>query len=210
LAWKISDALQLAAKVQAVAFIPGVLLGMTLGAVVIFQMTRRSFPGSISTGVLRPLGWSTCSLRTIAAAAAIGVIAYLLVVQVSLRFPPRPGQLGGLLSRAAETPGLTRFGWALLAVGVAPPIEEFLFRGVLLHGFTRSWSSVSAAIAVTILFVASHLPEVRTYWPAVAGLSLMALALLAIRLTSRSLLPAVVMHVAYNCLVVIRVYTRAA
>lgn len=166
----ISDSKQLADHIQSIATIPAALLGTALGWLLMLQMTRRSLPGPLASGALSLVGWTGISAKTLAVAASIGLLLSLLVVFVLIPlFPPTPEQASGYLSQAAATPGLVRLGWAILAVCIAPPVEEFLFRGVLLAGFTHSWGSAIAATAVTILFVVLHMFEVQLIgraWPA--------------------------------------------
>jgi membrane protease YdiL (CAAX protease family) len=98
--------------------------------------------------------------------------------------------------------------WAILAIGVAPPTEELLFRGVLYAGFARSWGARAAAVVTTALFVALHAPEIRGYWPGwMVIASLGALALRA-RLRTGSLAPAIALHVGYNLALVVVIYGR--
>ncbi len=111
---------------------------------------------------------------------------------------------------AAGAGGWQRLGWAVLALFVAPPVEEFLFRGVLWSGLVRSMGSGKAGVVVTLLFVASHVTEARGYWPAWIAISVLAVAALAVRVRSGSLLPPVVLHTSYNAVLVAAVYLGAA
>ena len=207
---RISDAQQLAHDVQSIATIPSALLGTAFGMLLMLRMTRRSLPGPLASGALSPVGWTGTSVRTLAIAASIGLTLSLLVVFVLVPlFPPTPEQASGYLSQAAATPGLVRFGWAILAVCIAPPVEEFLFRGVLLAGFARSWGPGIAATVVTSLFVVLHMVELQNYWPGLAGIALMAIAALEVRRGTGSLGPAIALHAAYNLVPVVAVYVAA-
>ena len=207
---RISDSQQLADHVQSIATIPSALLGTAFGMLLMFRMTRRSLPGPLASGALHSVGWTRTSVRTLGMAASIGLLLSVLVVFVLIPlFPPTPEQASGYLSQAAATPGLVRLGWAILAVGIAPPVEEFLFRGVLLAGFARSWGPAIAATVVTSLFVVLHMLEVQDYWPGLAGIALMAIAALEVRRGTGSLGPAIALHAAYNLLPVVAVYASA-
>lgn len=206
----ISDAKQLADQVQRIAIIPAALVGTALGWLLMLRMTRRSLPGPLASGALSLVGWTPTSAKTLAVAASIGLTLSLLMVFVLIPlFPPTPEQASGYLAQAAATPGLIRLGWAILAVGIAPPVEEFLYRGVLLAGFTESWGPAIAATAVTSLFVVLHMVEVQTYWPGLAGIALMAIAALQVRRGTGSLGPAIALHAAYNIVPVVAVYASA-
>jgi membrane protease YdiL (CAAX protease family) len=89
---------------------------------------------------------------------------------------------------------------------VAPPIEEFMFRGVLFAGLSRSWSVASAGTLVTLVFLASHLTEVWGYPPAVVSVAAVGTAALFARIHTKSLAPAVALHAAYNLMLTVSVY----
>ena len=101
----------------------------------------------------------------------------------------RPHDLGPL-ARAASAGGWARLLWAALAVALAPPIEELVFRGAFYGGLARSWRPRDrAAVVTTAVFVALHVTELGAYWPAwIAIAALGALALRA-RVVTGSLCP---------------------
>lgn len=206
---RITDSAAIASRAETLTLLPAALIGTILGAVAAFRMTRRSFPGAIASGALRPIGWSAAPPRMLAWCALLGAVIAMSVEYLLVRhLPLRPDQSLGPVVQAAMSSGFSRLCWAILAVGVAPPAEEFLFRGVLLHGFARTWNVTVAVIVTSVLFVALHLPETRSYWPALIGISLLAAATMAVRLKSRKLLPAVAVHAGYNLALVLLVYVH--
>ena len=210
-ATQISNRQMLAARIQAVALLPATLVGSLVGSLVAWRMTRLSFPGSIASGALKPLGWVRVSLRALGASALLGSLIALAVHFMLVRvFPPRPEQSFGPLVQAAATPGLSRLSWAVLVLVFAPPIEEFLFRGVLLHGFAKTWGLTTAVLLTSVIFIAFHLTETRSYWPALSGISLLAGVTAAVRLSTKALGPAIAVHAGYNLVFVVLVYARAA
>ena len=64
-------------------------------------------------------------------------------------YPPDPEAEVGPLTEMLLTPGPTRLFWIFLALFFAPFIEEFLFRGVMLAGFTYSLGIKKAGIIIT-------------------------------------------------------------
>lgn len=112
--------------------------------------------------------------------------------------PPDPATPLGPLAKAAVAGGASTVAWVLLAIVFAPLIEELLFRGLVLRGFTESWGRVPAAIAVTVIFIVMHLFETASYWPATVAVAMMAMATLMARLRTGSLAAAAVVHFAYN------------
>jgi membrane protease YdiL (CAAX protease family) len=158
-------------------------------------------PGPTGIGLFR-VG-PAIVIRAAIIAALFGA-AYILLAPF-LATPNSKADFGPFV-QLARAGGWPRFLGTFIAVLVAPPLEEFLFRGVLLAGIARTWNIQIAALAVTVLFVGLHLPYVARYWPAALALTLMALFLLALRLRSGSLLPGIAAHCAYNTIVSIAVY----
>lgn len=135
-----------------------------------------------------------------------GLVAFSYLLLFSLAFPFSPaGREIGPLAKMATTPGITRVLWLLLMILLAPPIEELLFRGVLLGGFRRSFGPVGGGIAVTALFIILHVTEAVHYWPALIGISSLAGATLWIRLRTGAVGPAIAAHFSYNTLIAITV-----
>ena len=113
-------------------------------------------------------------------------------------FPLTRGQPVGPLARAAMAGGFQQVVLAVLAVFIAPVIEEFLFRGALLAGFEQSMGRPRAVVLVTTAFVLLHLPEVRHYAPAMIAITGLALLLMGVRLKTGSIGPSIVLHSCYN------------
>lgn len=180
-----------------------------LGAAwLVVHMTRRFFAGTPRTDAYRLLGLSRASPRHFVGGALLGLFLALLFAVVATKFlPPGPGHPIGPLARAAASGGLPRVLWAILAVIIAPPIEEFLFRGALYAGFEKSWGRATAILLVSVTFVLLHIFEARAYWPSLVAITLVALALIAVRIRSESLGPAIMLHAYYNLGLVITVFT---
>jgi len=180
--------------------IPFAAIGMVIAAWVMFHKARQRFPAGSWPTILAALGWREAPRRDIVIGAVAGALlaAFYLLVLARL-FPPHPGQSFGPLSEAAASASPSvRILFAMLAVFLAPPVEEFLFRGVLLTGFGNSWGVAPAVVIVTVLFAVGHMVEVRTYWPALLSIFVLASATMALRLRTRSLLPGIGMHASYN------------
>lgn len=94
---------------------------------------------------------------------------------------------------------------AVLAVGVAPPVEELVFRGLVLRSLLRRTGFWPAALASSVLFGLFHTYQVPTLDGAVLlGVNLTVFGLvqcLLVRRTGR-LAPAVAVHAASNALAV--------
>lgn len=177
--------------------LPIALAGLLAAALVVFRMARRSFPGPLRDRPLAPIGWVPAPLRVVGMCAALGLGINLLFQVLVAHLPPAPNQLGPFM-RAAALPGWPRVVFIVLAILVGPPLEEFLFRGVLLRGFARTWGVPAASVIVTVLFVAGHLPQVGLYWPAIVAIGVLAIATITARLVTGSLAASLALHASYN------------
>ncbi|HEY0155842.1 MAG TPA: CPBP family intramembrane glutamic endopeptidase [Thermoanaerobaculia bacterium] len=156
------------------------------------------------------IGFRPAPYRYVAAAAGVGVVlgvCYLSVVQWLVPFDPTTPI--GPLAAAAKTGGATRLAWAVLALIIAPVVEEFFFRGLLLKGFVTTWGVAAGSAAATILFISLHLLETFAYWPATVAITVMALVTLGARVVTGSLVPAIAAHIGYNAIIVAAVYAAS-
>lgn len=187
--------------------LPISMVGVVVAGLAAFWMTRRTLRGSIGQGSLAPLGWRPSAVPMIVLAAMTGGVLSLVYLFVLMpAYPPAEGQQWGVLAASAASGGWTRFLWAILALVLAPPIEEFLFRGVLFSGLSNALGRHASAVIVTIVFVVMHSSEALGYWPIWAALCTMAGAAVLFRIWSESLLPSIAAHTGYNLVLVIAVY----
>lgn len=178
------------------------LVGAALAALVVWRMARRSFPGEPRSVALAPLGWTACRPAQAGVAALLGFGCGVLWIGVVLAgWVELPDDVG--LSEELIFSGPWQLAsWALLAAVIAPLTEEFVFRGMMLTGLRARWGGVAASATVTSLFVVSHVPQVLE--PAIAGvITVLGTLLLVTRLRTGSLLPCVVLHAAYNSVLVV-------
>lgn len=202
---------QVVSDVQRAVAVPAALAGEIIGGMAALRMARRTLPGPIASGALRSIGWSPARSRDLLLASAAGIaLALLYVFGLVPLVLPSPGKEWGPLTSAVSSGGWPLHAWAVLAVVVAPPVEEFVFRGVLFSGVRQSWRLGSAGALVTVLFVAAHFSEVASYGPAVIGVALVGVATLVARVATRSLGPAIALHLSYNLVLVVVTYVSAA
>ena len=185
---------------------PAAIVGMLLGGAVLVQLARYYEGPNFCAEFPRGLGWTSAPLPELRLASAVGALLGITYIwSVTQILPPEHSDRLGPLAEMASTPGLSFACWVVLVLILAPPLEEFLFRGVLLTGLTRSWGLPAASVAVTALFVVVHLPETGVYWPAIVAISLVGVGTLMARILSRSLAPAIALHAAYNLISVLGV-----
>jgi len=136
------------------------------------------------------------------------ILAVIYLTGLALYASPSATQHWGPMVRAASSGGWPRHLWTLLALVIAPPVEEFMFRGVMFAGLSRSWSATTAGTVVTVLFLAIHLTEIWGFAPAVVSITALGIAALLARVLTGSLAPAIALHTAYNLVIVVATYAR--
>jgi membrane protease YdiL (CAAX protease family) len=191
--------------------------GALLAGIVALRMVLRTFarPGGEGQGqaqaddVKVAVGWTSASRRQCARAALTGLALVTAFVVAAAALPTRVHPMGPLAS-AANAGGWARVLWALLAVCIAPPTEELVFRGVLYAGLARAWRPAAAGVATTAIFVALHATEVGSYWPAWLAIATLGALALRARVVTGSLLPAIALHASYNLGLVLVVLAQAA
>ncbi len=178
----------------------GILLSFLVAGLVALFVFRRYSSRCRTAGVdlTRAIGARASSLLPMLLAMISGFALGTGILFLSVHTPVREDFTPGILARAAETPGVAQFAWVFAALILAPPIEEFVFRGAVFEGLRRSWGSLIAGLFVTALFVGMHVPEVSHHWPALLGVTVAGVALLLARMWSDSLAPAIALHCAYN------------
>jgi membrane protease YdiL (CAAX protease family) len=89
-----------------------------------------------------------------------------------------------------------RIAYAIMAVGFAPWVEEFLFRGLMFRAMLPQWGLGASVLASSAFFTILH-PAMA--WPLVFSLGAINAYLFA---KTRRLLPCVILHMIYNAVIV--------
>jgi len=132
--------------------------------------------------------------------AALGVLLGMLAVgyQMLVQAAPWP-EVSVPLEQGrrffAAYPGM-RQAFAIMAVGIAPWVEEFIFRGLMFRAMLPQWGMSRSVIASSAFFAVLHPPLA---WPMVFSLGALN-ALVFVR--TRSLLPCILLHASYNAMIV--------
>jgi membrane protease YdiL (CAAX protease family) len=173
--------------------------GMILGSL---ALVGRSLSDNRVTGA----AWKRGTPRQLSQGLAVGMILGTVFVLAASLLQNQVSQTrAGLLARMAATPGLSQLAWVIMALFLAPLIEELLFRGVLYGGYRKTFGSVGAAVSTTLLFVFFHITEAIYFWPAFIFIAGMASVALWVRLRSGAIGPAVAVHFGYNAMVAVAV-----
>lgn len=180
-----------------------VLLGMLVAGVWVWFFSAhyaRAFlrdPGP--TGV----AWRPAPFRGYGVAVLTALLLILLVIWVERLYPPDLARLTGPMERLAHTSGFAYFLFAVSVVLVAPPLEEFVFRGVAFAAVACSFGTSAAVVLTTLAFVALHYADKIHYWPGFLLVGTLGLAAAGLRLRYQSLWPGIVLHCGYNGMVLL-------
>jgi membrane protease YdiL (CAAX protease family) len=181
------------------------LLAVSVGSgVSLFIAARAQVPDGTVAEAFTSIGWRPASARQTGLAATIGTVLGLAVLGVSSLMPVESDS--SLIAQSLSESELSRACTSVAVLFVAPPVEEFLFRGILYSGLRGRWSPTISGAVVTILFVLVHDWTAVSYPPAVIGIGAMAIMALVLRSSTGSLVPAIALHFAYNAAQIAAVY----
>ena len=124
----------------------------------------------------------------------LGALLALVMGSLSIRIPGIEDlPVSGLL-RHAETAVFL----GATAIAVAPLVEEVVLRGFVFPVLDRRWGSVAAVLLTMLIFTSLHVTQLWRSWMAVSLILLVGLALSLVRALTGALLPAFLLHLAYN------------
>ncbi|MEO8138116.1 MAG: CPBP family intramembrane glutamic endopeptidase [Gemmatimonadota bacterium] len=200
------------APVLAEYLVPITVLTLLASAWILSHKARHALPAAAWPKVLASLGWRPALRSEMSLGILLGVAfgaAYLF--SLTQLFPPGSHQsFGGMATAVSRSPVSSHLLFAIAAVLLVPPVEEFLFRGLLLAGFGYSWGAVPAMVGVTALFVAGHAFETHSYWPALLSITVVACVALTLRLRTNSLWPGIRLQASYNAVLMTALFFHTA
>ena len=139
--------------------------------------------------------------RALLVGAAAGVTVSALVQAIMRANPPPSNFESGPLATMASGNLAGVVAWVLLALGIAPWLEEILFRGVFFTGLARRWGRVVSGIVVTVVFLLLHWSEAGGYAAALLGIASLGVMTVVFRVRTGSIWPSVACHFCYNAVV---------
>ena len=176
-----------AVLLQVVALLPSHLLTLVLIWAIVTRFGKKPF--------WRTIGWSWSGQLEIWLWVALGV--GLFIVGSTLAWAlgsAKPTQLEQIINSSLAA----RYTISLLAVGTAPFVEEFMYRGVLYAPLQKLAGAPAAVCLVLALFTIIHVPQ---YWPnvgVIAAVALLSIALTLVRAYTHRLLPCIIIHLVFN------------
>ena len=176
-----------------------VLASLVAGNIVLVVMAYWKLLPSLRDRSPTGAAWSIGSPKQILAGGGLGLLIALGFVALLNVNALRPTDFEpGPITRMAMTPGLPQTVWLVMAVILAPPMEELLFRGVVYGGYRRSFGATWAAVVTTAIFCALHVTEVIHFPFAIVSIAALAGTALWMRLRSQAIGPAIAVHFCYN------------
>lgn len=185
-----------AAAVQGLALVVGFGAVGTLAA-------RRVAPPQAERLGLR--GFAPGFVAVVLLLAPVTLLASELESVIHLLFPPPDAEeiARRLAESLAQSSLLDALETWVLVVGIAPVVEEWFYRGVVQQGLV-SWLGRVRGIALTTLLFALPHAGLGVSWQAALAITfatgLQGLAFSLVREASRSLLPAIGLHVSCNAI----------
>ena len=182
-------------------------VGTILGAVIALKLATRRAQSTLESDWLLPFIGKPCDLRDVWRYVLLGVglgLGFFLFTEYGVL--PSDDLPSPILDTLLTAPFLLQIYWALIFVVLLPVVEEVLFRGVLFTGFSQSWGPSLAGVFTTLVFVTVHMPKVLEYWPALLAITVLGSLTVLIRIRTRSLVPGMTLHCAYNGVLVISAF----
>ena len=185
----------------------GLILSVLAAGLSVFALYRWKMGPAAMSAAGRELGWGPVRPGHVVVGFAFGLAIALAYLLGAPRLAPSPRLSDmGILSHLAAAGGVARAAWAVAGVGLAPVIEETVFRGALFTGLERSWGPAAAVALTTVLFAALHLPDIGAYWPAASAVTLLGLVTALLRARTGRIAPSIAAHSAFNLVMVLTVY----
>src|ERR1051326_5013545 len=174
--------------------------------IVTLRLAGRQIMETCPTGGAWVLGDRVWIARGIGLGVAVGLV-FLGIWWIASKTFAFEGVHGppGALSDMSTRIGVEQCTWIVLALLVAPPVEEMLLRGAVYGGFRRSFGPLWAALLTTGTFVLLHIDEVMHFPLTVSGMVGMSAAALLSRTRSSAIGPAIGAHFGYNAVIVFMV-----
>ena len=176
-----------AVLLQVLAILPSHLLTFALIWLVVTRLGKRPFWASI--------GWRRSGRFEIWLWAGVGLGLFIVGSTIAwLLGSAKPTQLEQIINSSLAA----RFSISILAVGTAPFVEEFMYRGLLYAPLQKLAGAPIAVFLVLVLFTVIHVPQ---YWPnvgVIAAVALLSIVLTTVRAYTHRLLPCIIIHLVFN------------
>ncbi|MGH8293201.1 MAG: lysostaphin resistance A-like protein [Gammaproteobacteria bacterium] len=178
-----------------------VAAGLVLGAAWAVYFGGRYARNALRSPEPGGVAWRPAAFRGYAVAALWAVLLMLLAILLEQMYPPDFTRLTGPAEQLARSSGLPYAVFLVCVVFIAPPVEEYIFRGVAFAAVVRSLGVPAAVVLTTLAFVLLHYADKIHYWPGFLLVGALGLAAVSLRLRYQSLWPGIALHCCYNGMV---------
>jgi membrane protease YdiL (CAAX protease family) len=198
-AWVAAHRLHLAVPALGGAVLIAVVAGYVASALWSFWYIGRLGPARLRDGSVTGIAWRRAPGWGYFAAFILAVLIIGCVVVIVHVVPPNMTAIKDMPSaKLFGAPGWPTLVLAVLAVIIAPPVEEYVFRGGVFAALASRFSPLWAGVITTAVFMAVHAPE-KIYYPAgFIDVGLMAAAAAWLRVRFGSIRPGILLHLLYN------------
>jgi membrane protease YdiL (CAAX protease family) len=175
------------------------LAGEITAALWVVWYFRRLGPARAADGSATGIAWRAAPARAygVALAAAAGLL--VIVTAINHFLPPDMDKLQALpMAKVFEGSGISVLPLLILAMFVAPALEEIVFRGIAFAGLATRFGPGWAGAITTVIFMAAHAQVKIHYLPGFFDVGLMAVAAVWLRLKFHSIRPGILLHIVYN------------
>lgn len=181
------------------ALIPTILGGYLTSALWCIWFIRRRGPALLRHRGVTGIAWAPAARHDYVTAALLaGIITLVMVIMFQI-LPPNPAAVRTMpVVQAFGHPGWPIVFLLLLAVCLAPPTEEFVFRGGIFSAIAGRFGPLWAGIVTTAVFVAIHAPEKIHYPLGFIDVGMLAGGAAWLRVRAGSIRPGILLHVLYN------------
>ncbi|MDE2236184.1 MAG: CPBP family intramembrane metalloprotease [Gammaproteobacteria bacterium] len=153
-------------------------------------------------GEAQGIGLRRSAIQGYVSAVILAVVLTAVGLSLEKLFPPDVAKLTGPLEQLARGHGWPQAVYMLIALCIAPPLEEFIFRGALYAALSR-FGMIAATLLTTLVFMLFHMADKIHYLPGFIPVGLLSLFTIYLRLRYRSLWPAIVLHFLYNAALIL-------
>lgn len=174
-----------------VAIITAMLITYSL----LILMTKDYFKSVFRPQMVTSLGWSVFS---VAAGIVIAIIVHWLGATL-----PSDAQPSNTFDVIKDHGQISYALLIVLVVLLAPIVEEYLFRGVILDPLRARFDTLVAICLSAVVFMGFHLIEYYDYWVGIVAMLGLGVVLAIVRIKSRSLLNPILCHASYNLFIIL-------
>lgn len=176
------------------------VLGTALSSMLILLLIARATQLLSTKGFWPSVGFDpqqTDFGRTILGPAFLGLAFALCSSWILVARPEQPETPLSLAVDASPSDAWV-LGLLFLALGVAPLVEEIIFRGYFFEVLRRVWGPRWAFYSISLSFGVLHVGQYWGDWPVIVMVAMLGFALSAVRVLSQTTRASTVMHYVYN------------